>query len=314
MAIPLSVEQINNLVVTTLEAYRPEIIDNFFLSNALMVRLRTKNKVLWKGGREIQFRFIYDKLGGGSYGQGDPFDITLREFMTYARLPWKRNYVPMTMDGLEDAENSGAHEIIDYTATLKEVAKMTLDDNTGHQIYGDGTGNEQKDLDGFKIAVNDTGTYGGITRGSEGPGKAISSFINRAGGPFSFSMVNSALGKATIGRQRPDLITTTQEIWDKAADRSQASERNRAEDLREVGMESIRIYGADMVVDQHCPDGEMHLHNTNFIEYWVMNGNDFRLRGPFDLHNMDAWTAQYVVYSNLVVKSPRLQTRVENVF
>lgn len=311
--IPLDNREITNVVSSTLDAYRSEIIDNFFVSNALFVRLNARNKIKFEGGEEIRSHFIYAGLGGGSYGPGDTFSSEIKEFFTDMRIQWKQNYAPMAMYGLDQAKNRGAQQIFSYTETLKEVCKMTLNDNVGFQLYGDGTGNGGKDLDGLKIAVNDTGTYGGIARSTTGPGAAIKSPINTTGGPFSFTMVQNAIGSVTIGKQKPDLLVTTQDIFNKIWARSQPTERNSAEDLRKIGFETVRISGADCVVDNHCPAGEIHLFNTDFIEYWCMTGNDFRLRGPFDLHNQDAWIAQYIIYSNLMVKSPRLQTRIENV-
>lgn len=313
MSIPLDNRQITNVVTSTLHAYRTEIIDNYFVSNALFVRLNSKNKIKFEGGDEIATHFIYAKLGGGSYGRGDTFNTDIVEFMTDMRLPWKRNYAPIAMDGLDQAKNRGAQRIFSYVDTLKEVAKMTLADNLGFQLYGDGTGNNGKDLDGLMIAINNTGTYGGITRGVTGPGAAIRSPINTIGGPYSNTMVQNAIGSVTIGRQKPDLIITTQNIFDRIWARSQPTERNVAEDMRKIGFESVRISGADVVVDNHCPVGQMHLFNTDYVEYWCLTGNDFTVRGPFDLHDQDAWVGQYIVYSNLLVKSPRLQTRIENI-
>jgi hypothetical protein len=313
MAIPLDNRQITNVVTSTLDAYRSEIIDNYFIGNALFVRLRSRNKIRWDGGDQIRSHFIYAKLGGGSYGVGDAFDTEVKEFMTDMRLEWKMNYAPMAMYGLDQAKNRGAQQIFSYTDTLKEVCKMTLDDNMGYQLYGDGTGNVGKDIDGLMIAINSTGSYGGITRGTDAIGSAIVSPINTTGGPFSFTMIQNAIGGITIGRESPDLGVTTQDIFNKMWARSQPSEQNRAEDLRRVGFRSVNVSGVDFVVDNHCPAGHIYLLNTKFIEYWVMEGNDFRLRGPFDVHNQDSWVAQYVVYSNLLVKSPRLQTRIENV-
>lgn len=313
MTIPLDNRQITNVVSATLDAYTDEIIDNFFVSNPLFVRMASRDKVVFKGGEEIRSRFIYGGTGGGSYGAGDTFDTDIKEFMTDMRLDWKRNYAPLAMDGLDVAKNRDYYRIVDYSETLKDVAKMTLADNIGYQLYRDGKGNAEKDIDGVKIAINDTGTYGGITRSTTGPGAAIKSTINTTGGPYTHTMVQNSIGDATIGNRRPDLITTTQTIFNKAWAQSQPSERNVAEDLRSVGFESLRISGADLVVDNHCPAGEIHIFNTEFIEFWCLEGNEFYLRGPFDLHTQDRWVAQYIMYGNLVCKSPRLQSRIENV-
>lgn len=300
-------------MTSTLYEYKSEIVDNYFKSNALFVRLRSRNKVTVDGGTDVRRHFIYAKLGGGSYGIGDQFDTATREFMTDLILPWKRNYVPLSMDGLEEVQNRGVAKIFSYTDTLKNVAKMTLADNIGDQLYGDGSGNGGKDIDGLRIAVSDAGTYGGVPRATSGPGAAIKSYVNTTGGRFSFTMVREAVSRTKIGSEQVDLIICNENMFDKFWARSQPSEYNKAEDMRQIGFDSVRFGKADVVTDDKCPDGEIWGLNTNYIEYTVSQGRDFYLRGPFDIANQDMWTAQYLVYSNIVVTAPRLMFRIENV-
>lgn len=318
MALPTDSRQINNIVTTTLDAKRPRLIDNFFTSNPLFVRLRDRENIRVEGGEQIDTPIIYGGLGGGSYGKGDTFDTSFTEFMTDIRLDWKQNYAPMAMDGLEAAKNRGAARIIDYTDAMMQAARMTLADNVGDQLYTTGTGNQSKDITGLKAVIDVNGgtvtTYGGITRAATGVGNAVNAgSVNTTGGAFSLSMVNTEFGNVTIGMEKPDLIVTTQTIWNKFWERSQPSERNQAGDMREIGMESVRFNGADVVVDNHCPSGEIYVLNTKYLEFWILSGNDFRFRGPFDLSNQDAWVGQIVLYANLVCTSPRLQARIESV-
>ena len=311
MALPLDNRQINTLVASTLDAARSEIIDNFFVSNGLFTRLVGKEKVRVEGGEEIRSHFIYGGVPAGPYGEGQPFGSAVPEFITDLRLDWKMNRAELAMHNLSQAKNRGAYRIFDHVAAMKQTAQMSLSDTVGKQLYTNAA--DPLAIDGLKSAINDTGTYGGVTRGATGPGAAIKSYVNTTGGPFSFTMVKNAMGRATIGKSKPDLIVTTQTIFDKMWAQSQPSERNVAEDLREVGFDSIRISSADVLVDNNCPDGEIFILNTDFVEFWCMSGNEFRLRGPFDLHLQDSWVAQYILYANLLVKSPRLCARIENV-
>ncbi len=313
MALPLDDRQINDIVTTTLQEARKELIDAFFVSNALLVRLMSKDKVTSEGGEEIRSNFVYDEMDGGSYGKGDPFGANFKEFMTAMRLRWKRNRAEFSLDGLDVAVNRGASKVIDFAMSVKDNAKRSLLNKIGYQLYGDGSGNNSKDIDGLKIAINDTGTYGGIVRSATGPGAAIKSVVNTAGGPYNNAMVQSAIGSATFGRDTPDLIITTQAIFDKIWTISQTSERNTAEDMRRVGFKTVEISGVPVVVDQHCPAGEMYILNTDFLEWRCQKGKEMYLRGPFDLHLTDASAGQYIQYSNLVCTGPRYQTRIENI-
>lgn len=313
MALPIDGRQFNNVLATTFDAKLPRLIDAFFRSNPLFVRLHSRDAIKHDGGASIRTPLIYTDLGGGSYGKGDTFDTSFREFMTDLLLNWKRNYAPIVLDNLETAMNSGVARVIDLVDAVMETAKMTLANNCGTQSFGDGTGNGAKDMDGLAIAVASTGTYGGIVRDGSLQGNAVTAQVNSVGGAFSLSMVNTSMGTATVGAEKPDLIITTQTIWNKFWDRIQPAQRFGSEDMKKAGMESIQFNGCDVVVDSHCPDGFIYLLNTKYVEFWIMTGNDFKIRGPFDVYNQDSFIGQCILYSNLVVPNPRMQARISNV-
>mgnify|MGYP001571636943 CR=1 FL=1 len=314
MAIPLDNRQISNVVATTIDVRMKDLVDNHFNSNPLFVRLRTRGNIDSRGGEKIRRSFVYAGLGGGSYGKGDTFDTSYKEYQTDLLFDWKRNYAPLAIDGLDVAKNEGAHRVRDITNDMMDVAELTLADNIGGQIYGDGTGNASKDLDGLAIAVSTTGTYGGIARAATGPGNKNKGNVNSTGGALSLSMIRSSIGDATIQPERTDLIITTQDLWDKLADRVDARQQTgEGNDMKKVGISAINFDGADVVVDSHVASGEMWGLNTKYVEYWVLTGHDFQVRGLFDLHNEDGQVGQIIVYSNLVVRAPRLQWRIQNI-
>ena len=314
MALPLDNRQINNIVSTTLDAKRKETTDLFFKSNVFFVRMYQKGKIKVKGGEQITVPIVYDKLPGGSYGRGDTFGTAIPEFLTEIRLQWKRNRAEMAMDGLDQKKNQGAAKLIDLTSVMIDNARLSLADRVGTQLFGDGTGNGGKDIDGLKIAVSDTGTYGGITRESDLQGTAIKATINTTGGPFSKTMVQTSFGDATRGAAHPDLILSDQTIYNKMWERTEPQQRHASDDLAKVGFKNgFQFNGADWQVDSHVPSGTIYLLNTDYIEFHVLEGGDFVRRGPFDLPTQDAWVDQLLLYANLVVTAPWSCSRIDNV-
>lgn len=315
MAVPLTNEQVTKLVASSWPAKRARLYDNFFKSSPLIVRLNTKNKVKQKGGRNIQTPFIYAGLGGGSYGRGDTFDTSDKEFFTHLELPWKFNYVPVTLFGMDLAMNEGAAKVLDLFDSHVRGAELTMFENMAKQMFGNGQGNTAKDLDGLRVAVDDTLAYGGITRDTSPQGTAIKAHVDSTGGAFSLSMVQAAYGKVTFGTIQPDLIVTTQAIFDKFWERVQPSQRWGNEDLKKIGMRSCQFNAADVVVDQYCPAETIYLLNTEFLEFWCLGGKDFvfRLGGGVPIFNKDAITDQLISYSNFVCPSPRYQARIDSV-
>lgn len=315
MALPVDNRQFANVLSTTLDAKLDRLVDNFFKSNPLFVRLHSKGAIKHDGGDTIRTAFIYDKMPGGSYGRGDTFDTSNKEFITDLLLNWKMNYASFAMYGLDMAKNQGAARIIDLVDAAMETAKMTLADNIGGQLFGDGTGNSGKDIDGLRVAIDDTLAYGGITRDTSAQGAAIKAQVNTTGGAFSLPMVNTSFGTATFANEKPDLIITDQVTWNKMWERVQPQQRFASEDLKKVGMDAIQFNGADVVVDSHCPAGTMYLLNTKYLEFWLLSGNDFkwRLNGGMPVYNQDSVVDQIIVYGNLVCTSPRMNARIDNI-
>ena len=97
-----------------------------------------------------------------------------------------------------------------------EVARLSLSDMFSEQLWGDGTGNNGKDITGIQAAVDDgtnVATYGGINRGTYTWWK--SQYFDAQNDVLSLGMINSMITKCTDGSERPDLIVTTPDLWDK---------------------------------------------------------------------------------------------------
>jgi len=334
MAVPDYNFPINNVLATTLDAQLPEIVDSIYGRIPLIQRLyqRFQNNerlpdgtdpIMYDGGDRIRATILYNKFVSDSYGKGQTFDTSFPEFLTQMIFEWKRVYAPINVDALDLAKNAGSLvQVINFGEALARNGVMSLADELDNQIVaGDGTGNGGLDFDGLGNGVAATGTYGGITRNSTvgDPGSTIKANINSVGGPFSFSMLNDSMTQVTFGKIKPDLILTTVALWSKIWARSQVSERNTPGPMREVGFDTIKFNGAEVIADDYVPSGYIYLLNTSYIQLWLMKGYDFVRRGAkqgaqgFPVYNQDAFVDQIICYGNLIVNGPRFQARISNV-
>lgn len=339
MALPQYRYPINNLVSMTIDAKLEEITDNIFISNALFQRLyqnfqQGKRTIRYRGGALIRVPIWYNKMPAYSYGPGTTFGTSQREFQTDMQFEWKQAAAELNVYGLDVWRNqSDVAQIFDLVETQTINAFNSLADEVGFMIFGTqldlNTGQviartfQPTDWDGLHNGVDNTGVYGSIARGGPfgTPGFAIQAkVIDALGAPVSFSLMQSAYGSVTYDRTRPDLIVTTQKIWDQIWARSQPSERNSPGPLRDVGFETVRFNGAEVVVDHHVLPGTMYLLNTEFIELWIGEGNDFIRRSKRDgFQNgypnpvQDAYIDQVICYGNLCVSGPRYQAVIRNI-
>ena len=330
MSLPTDGRSINNILSTTLDAKLPRITENFFNTNALIQRLLQRSSagettVRYDGGAEIRSTILYNGLPSHSYGKGSTFGTNFTEFLTDLQFQWRRVCAEINVDHMDVRKNMGsAAQIMNYVEVLAKNAVMSLKNELGNELYSDGTGNNGLNFDGLLNAVDDGttyATYGGITRTSTvgDPGNAIKAYKNATGGAFSFPMINSAYGQVRFDDAKVDLISTTQTVWNKFWERAQPQDRNAPGPLREVGFETIRFNGAEVIVDSHCPAGSAFLLDTAFIELWLMEGVDFVRRGAdfgpngFPVFNQDAFVDQLIVYGDFIIPGTRYQAQIQNI-
>lgn len=324
MALPVDSRTANNLVTSTIDSWLPDLIDNFFLSNPLVARMLARNNVKLDGGYFVRQNFIYTGVGGGSHATGSPYDTSLKQWMTYLLFSWKELYAPLAMDETEEARNQGAAAVVDYALSLEKVAELSLFDTFGTQFYQTSPGTN--DINSVITCIpqyNSSVTYGGITADTSAQGLAIapnSGNVNTTGGAFSWDMVQTSYGAATYGAEEPDLIITTQTIYNKMLLRAIPAQRWRSEDLKKVfGAEGLGYNRADIMVDQHAPTGYIFLLNT---KYWklVLNRNRAFIRRSslydlerFPIYNDSLWVDQIVAQCQLVDTAPRLSAYISSV-
>ena len=312
MAPPSRTEVLNNFIASTAENRRPGLIDNFYGSAPLWAYLRKRNNVALRGGSDIRENFIYANFETSSYGRGDEFNTEVAEFSTAMVFSWKHTYTAVNLNTIDVDLNDSPEQTFDLVDAAMENGELSLIDGLSDQLFGDGTGNGGKDLDGLAIALSQSGSYGGITRSSTAgtPGYAIRAGVeNTSGGVVSLSQLNQDFGSCVIGNKKPDLLVTTQNIWNRIWDRSQPSERNQPGTARELGFESVKLNGADITVDSHNPSGAVQYLNTSTFKMYVHNKWDFRFRGFMEPTNQQMKIGQLIFWGNIVCRGPRFNGR-----
>lgn len=289
--------------------YLPTLIDQFFVSNALLVRLMSKSRVVLDSGKDIGQPVLYGKLAGGSYSGMDTFDIVRRNTKTLAVWDWRGNYANITISGWDMAITEGDEKIIGLLESEMETASMTLNDNTSEQIMGDGTGNDSKDFNGLLDGIATGNIYGGINRAEEPWWRAK---VDTTGGAVTIDAINSMIGQCTVEQKKPDLIITSQAVYDKVWARCQPQQRflsgnGKHSDLASVGFSGIEFNGhAAILVDPHCPAGYMFFLNTDSWKFILNKNKNFQWTEPKTPINADAYVRQLLVIGNLFTVAPRL--------
>ena len=135
----------------------PRIVDNIYGSNVLFARWNKMNKIVIKGGTQIEVPLMYSKMAAGGWYSGyQMLNVQPTDSIQNGALAWKQAYSAVTVDGLTLLRTDGADSIVDYIATQFKQAEMDLFDTLGTGLFGDGIALPLQ-IDGL-VEVVDNGT------------------------------------------------------------------------------------------------------------------------------------------------------------
>jgi hypothetical protein len=306
-------QEIEDLVSTTLPSYMPTVIDNVFKSIPLTIRLIERDNITIDGGTEIRQPFIFDETPSGWYSGEDSLNVSAKQTQTAMRFDWKFAYASVNLPMSELLLNAGASAITSLVTSKMQTAEITLRQRIATSLFSDGNAHNGKELIGLRKAVDDTGSYGGIDRASA-EGAVLKSYVDSTGGNISLDLMQKAFGKATIEPERPDLIITTQRQYDKVWALVQSQQRFTPNQvgglLGAAGFSAIDFNGAQVVVDQKCPPGEMYFLNTKYMKFVFHPQRRFEVEGPFPVANQDVKIWRVHVACAFIVQAPRLCAKI----
>jgi len=313
----------NDLTGKTNDYITPYLTDNVFKNSPPLTRLKNKRRFEFPGGLTIRHNIMYAPLKGGAFQRGQAFDTSYVQSDTALQFNIKYYYVNVTIYGTDQVLNRGSEAAMSFIGSKMINASGTMAQLLATDLYGDGGANGASSLnstlalDGAAEAVNiptNYATYGGITRTDIA--SAANTGINAyyaAPAAFSLGAVQTAFGAAWFGQEKPDMLVTTQPVWDAFWNKLQPQQRfnDETSDVH-VGFRSFFWNGAQVVVDQYLSvlggQYQMYGFNTNYIYLYVSNvpKYQFGFTGWKEAQNTDDVAGQYLFGGNMVFAAPRL--------
>ena len=313
---------ITDIIATTIQSRSGELADNLTQNNAILQRLNQKGNVRpFSGGNVILEEIMYDDTttnNANSYSGYEVLNIAPDSPISAAQYKIAQYADAVTMSGLEMLQNSSKEAIIDLLDGRMQVSEARLLNRISGDLYGDGTGNGGKNLDGLGAAVAavpTTGTYGGINR-------ATWSFWQNqiTTGATSSSTILAAMTTAAIkqirGTDKADLIVAGNTLYSYYVGALQAIQRIAAEESGAAGFASLKFYGggtsADVVLGGGYGSQEtatyMYFLNTNYLFLRPHNERNFvPIGGERQSINQDAIVKLYGWAGNLTTSNSFLQ-------
>ncbi|MBA3758933.1 MAG: phage major capsid protein [Gemmatimonadales bacterium] len=185
----------------------------------------------------------------------DEVDLTPQAGLDKAEFPLVSMTTSVVMSDLERDQNRGPDEKIDLWTAKVEQAKMSAVDYLSTGLHSDGTA-EANQITGLKALVSATGTYGGIARSGN---TYWQSFVDSTAEALTDDDMLTAYNTASRGgRTYPDLILTTQALWEKYALTLTPNIRYDDTTKANLGFSSLQFMGAPVMWDPDVPTGYMY--------------------------------------------------------
>lgn len=280
----------DDIFSTTIESRTGKLADNVSKNNALLSRLKAKNKIKTiSGGSKILEELEYGEGDMKWYSGYDQISYSPKQLFTSAEYALKLCAVPVAISGEDMLKNSGREQIIDLFEKRIANAEKTMANKMSEALYGDGSEDSGKRIGGLKLLVADDPTSGTVGN------------INRATGGNEFwrnqtKTAAAALTKDTIradmdaiylkccrGTDKPDLVVAGDDMYSLFEQSLAELQRFSDPKMAEAGFTSLKYKGADVIFDGgqggFCPEKHMYFLNTNYLYLRPHKDRNFKAIG-----------------------------------
>ena len=302
------------LLSTTLANYRDKLTDNVFTARPLTYWLSDKGRIRTEsGGTKLVEQLIYGQNDTvKSYSGYETLSLTPQEGISAAEYEWKQYAASIAISGIEEAKNNGEHAIIDLLEAKIMQAEESLREGFNQMFFADGTGNGGKDWNGLGNLVDNAAAVGGIDPSVPG-NEFWSSYVNDGGGTLALSLLDmaTAYNTTSVGNDHPDMILTTQTLFEKYESLLQPQLRYTDTKTADAGFQNLLFKSAPVMYDVHAPAGTMFFLNSKYLKLVGHSDKWFSQTEFVRPENQDARFALIMCYGNLVVSNRKKQGKLE---
>ena len=297
------------LLTTTLANYRSQLTDNVFTARPLTYFLMDKGRIrMLNGGTKIVEPLIYGQNNTvGSYSGYDSLSLAPQEGISAAEFEWKQYAASIAISGIEEAKNNGEQEIINLLEAKIMQAEESMREGFNQMFFANGTGNGGKNWNGLGNLVEASGTVGGIDRSAHSWWRSKE---ENTAGALTLAQMSSMYNTVSVGNDHPDMILTTQTLFEKYEALLQPQLRFTDTKTLDAGFQNLLFKAAPIVYDVHCDSGVMYFLNSKYLTLVGHSGKWFAQTEFVKPEDVDARYALIMCYGNLTVRNAAKQGKL----
>jgi hypothetical protein len=262
------------ILSTTLQNYRPTLVDNIFTATVLLDHLNSRGRVVMEeGGTSIVEPLVYAVNDtANSYSGYDAIDLTPQDGISAANYNWKQMAASIAISGIEEAQNRGTEAIIKLLNAKIMQAEESIKESLNDMLYANSVGNGGKDFQGLGFIIDASNTVGGIDPSTNTWWR---SYENNDVAVLTQAQMATAYNTASKGNDTPDMIVTTMALFEKYESLLTANVRYQDVTKANLGFQNLMFKQTPVVFDVSCPTGNMFFMNSKYLKLTGMNGHWF---------------------------------------
>ena len=299
----------DNLLTTTLANYRSTLTDNVFTARPLTYKLMEGGRIrMLNGGTKIVEPLIYGQNSTvGSYSGYETLSLTPQEGISAAEFEWKQYAASIAISGIEEAKNNGEQEIINLLEAKIMQAEESMRESFNQMFFADGTGNSSKDWNGLGNLVESGNTVGGINSSTYSWWQSKEENTATA---LTLAQMSSLYNSVSVGNDHPDLLLTTQTLFEKYEALLQPNLRYTDTKTADAGFQNLLFKAAPVMYDVHCTAGVFYMLNSKYLTLVGHSGKWFSQTSFISPEDVDARYALIMCYGNLTVRNRAKQGKL----
>lgn len=309
------VDTINTAIRQT---YLPQVVDNIFLSNALLMLL-LKGAKKQRGGLKVRVPVEYEDAGNsqGSYSGYEVLNTEQPEILDTAIYDWAQAYAAINISGRDEMMNMGSDGIIDLIEARMKNAEKRLKKVFTDFLFAAAGANASDEISSILDIIGTGRTLGGINSSTYtwwdaktlANGAAnYTELITDTDEDYLIKDMANVWNQCSDGPDTPNLIITddpTMEAYEHIIGKNARYEGTSI--LADAGWQVFHFKGAQMVADKSCTATNMYFLNLRYLYFKVHPDRNFSFKPFREPVNQDAKTAFIFWMGQFVTSQPRRQ-------
>jgi hypothetical protein len=265
-------EQLDTLYSTTWQKMQSVAVDQIYNARPFWWWMNSNGRRQEQtGGRFIGVQLNYaTNATVRSIGRFDTINAQPIDPLTTAVYNWKYIAGAVQRGFIDDQQNSGEYEIIDRVQNALDNLILSMQQEMGGtQLFGDGSGNGGKDLEGLAKHISVTPaastTVGGIDPSTNTWWQNKQLTATGAMDIYLLADLRRLVRVVSDGVDYPDLLLTTADIFE--GYEAEVLEFYRTENRRatDVGFQNFSFKGITMFWDAQVVAGRVYAINTKYL-------------------------------------------------